>query len=71
MKTQFAIRKIEEWSYDYIKMDCAEGKCYGVLAVCIVFCHAVPLSSLFIEGPPHLLCTVTLSCPLELFFDRG
>ncbi|KAI6013358.1 serine incorporator/TMS membrane protein [Pisolithus microcarpus] len=33
MKTPFAIRKIEEWSYDYIKMDCAEGKCYGVLAV--------------------------------------
>ena len=33
MKTPFAIRKIEEWSYDYIKMDCEEGKCYGVLAV--------------------------------------
>ncbi|KAI5997898.1 serine incorporator/TMS membrane protein, partial [Pisolithus albus] len=33
MKTPFAICKIEEWSYDYIKMDCAEGKCYGVLAV--------------------------------------
>ncbi|KAI5985262.1 serine incorporator/TMS membrane protein [Pisolithus albus] len=33
MKTPFAIHKIEEWSYDYIKMDCAEGKCYGVLAV--------------------------------------
>ncbi|KAG2341376.1 TMS membrane protein/tumor differentially expressed protein [Suillus weaverae] len=33
MKTPFAIRKIEHWSYDYIKMDCVEGKCYGVLAV--------------------------------------
>lgn len=33
MKTPFAIRKIEHWSYDYIKMDCDEGKCYGVLAV--------------------------------------
>ncbi|KAG9315055.1 serine incorporator/TMS membrane protein [Chiua virens] len=33
MKTPFAIRKIEEWSYDYIKMECEEGKCYGVLAV--------------------------------------
>ncbi|KAH0833103.1 serine incorporator/TMS membrane protein [Lanmaoa asiatica] len=33
MKTPFAIRKIEEWSYDYIKMECDEGKCYGVLAV--------------------------------------
>ncbi|KAH7919513.1 TMS membrane protein/tumor differentially expressed protein [Leucogyrophana mollusca] len=33
MKTPFAVRKIEEWSYDYIKMDCEEGNCYGVLAV--------------------------------------
>ncbi|EIW84089.1 TMS membrane protein tumor differentially expressed protein [Coniophora puteana RWD-64-598 SS2] len=33
MKTPFAIRKIESWSYDYIKMDCEGGKCYGVLAV--------------------------------------
>lgn len=31
--TPFAIRQIEKLSYDYIKVDCAEGKCYGVLAV--------------------------------------
>lgn len=33
MKTPFAIRQIERLSYDYIKMDCAGDKCYGVLAV--------------------------------------
>lgn len=33
MKTQWAIKQIEKWSYDYIKMDCAGDKCYGVLAV--------------------------------------
>jgi hypothetical protein len=33
MKTPFAIQQIEKWSYDYIKMDCAGDKCYGVLAV--------------------------------------
>ncbi|KIY68847.1 TMS membrane protein/tumor differentially expressed protein [Cylindrobasidium torrendii FP15055 ss-10] len=33
MKTDVAIRQIEKWSYDYIKMDCAGDKCYGVLAV--------------------------------------
>jgi len=27
------IHLIEKWSYDYIKMDCEDGKCYGVLAV--------------------------------------
>ncbi|THU96337.1 TMS membrane protein/tumor differentially expressed protein [Dendrothele bispora CBS 962.96] len=33
MKTDFMIKQIEKWSYDYIKMDCAADKCYGVLAV--------------------------------------
>jgi hypothetical protein len=33
MKTPFIIKLIEKWSYDYIKMDCADDKCYGVLAV--------------------------------------
>jgi hypothetical protein len=33
MKTPLAIKTIEKWSYDYIKMDCEKGKCYGVLAV--------------------------------------
>ncbi|KAF7969551.1 hypothetical protein HWV62_26957 [Athelia sp. TMB] len=33
MKTPFAIKQIEKWSYDYIKMDCDSDRCYGVLAV--------------------------------------
>ena len=33
MKTPFAIRQIEKISYDYIKIDCPNGGCYGVLAV--------------------------------------
>ncbi|KAF8905016.1 serine incorporator/TMS membrane protein [Gymnopilus junonius] len=33
MKTDLAIKLIEKWSFDYIKMDCAGEKCYGVLAV--------------------------------------
>lgn len=33
MKTNLAIELIKKWSYDYIKMDCDGGKCYGVLAV--------------------------------------
>ncbi|TDL25577.1 TMS membrane protein/tumor differentially expressed protein [Rickenella mellea] len=33
MKTPMAMKLIEKWSYDYIKMECEEGKCYGVLAV--------------------------------------
>lgn len=33
MKTDLAIKQIEKWSVGYIKMDCAEEKCYGVLAV--------------------------------------
>ena len=33
MKTNMAIKLIEKWSFDYIKMECAGEKCYGVLAV--------------------------------------
>ncbi|PSR71372.1 hypothetical protein PHLCEN_2v12748 [Hermanssonia centrifuga] len=33
MKTPVAIKQIEKWSHGYLEMDCAGGKCYGVLAV--------------------------------------
>ena len=42
MKTPMAIKLIEKWSYDYIKMDCTNDKCYGVLAVHRV-CFALSL----------------------------
>ena len=42
MKTPMAIKLIEKWSYDYIKMDCTNDKCYGVLAVHRV-CFALTL----------------------------
>ena len=33
MKTDFAVKLIEKWSFDYIKMECAGEQCYGVLFV--------------------------------------
>ena len=33
MLSDWAIKRLEMWSYDYIKMSCKEGTCYGVLAV--------------------------------------
>ncbi|KAF8622553.1 hypothetical protein AX15_006906 [Amanita polypyramis BW_CC] len=33
MKTDLVIELIEKWSLNYIKMDCKEDKCYGVLAI--------------------------------------
>ncbi|KAI0303642.1 serine incorporator/TMS membrane protein [Multifurca ochricompacta] len=51
MKTPFMIQLIEKWSYDYIKMDCEGGKCYGVLAVHRV-CFAL---SLF-----HIILSISL-----------
>jgi hypothetical protein len=33
-RTNFAIKQIEKLSWDWIKMDCSGGKCYGLLAVC-------------------------------------
>lgn len=32
-RTDIAIRQIEKLSWDWIKMDCSGGKCYGLLAV--------------------------------------
>ncbi|GJN94010.1 hypothetical protein Rhopal_007073-T1 [Rhodotorula paludigena] len=33
MLTDWAIRLVAKWSFDWIKMECSGGKCYGVLAV--------------------------------------
>jgi len=33
MRSQFAAKLLQKWSYDYIKMECEGDKCYGVLAV--------------------------------------
>ncbi|KAK4048636.1 Membrane protein tms1 [Microbotryomycetes sp. JL201] len=51
MLTDWAIKAISKWSYDYIKMNCPEGKCYGVLAVHRI-CFALALF--------HAILAVTL-----------
>ncbi|KAH9972163.1 serine incorporator/TMS membrane protein [Lactifluus volemus] len=51
VKTPSMIKLIESWSYDYIKMDCEDGKCYGVLAVHRV-CFALALF--------HILVSISL-----------
>jgi len=33
MRTDIAIKQIEKLSWDWVKMDCTGGKCYGLLAV--------------------------------------
>lgn len=33
MNSGFALDLMRRWTYDYIKMDCKDNKCYGVLAV--------------------------------------
>ncbi|KDR76388.1 hypothetical protein GALMADRAFT_247842 [Galerina marginata CBS 339.88] len=49
MKSDFAIKLIEKWSFDYIKMDCAGEKCYGVLAVHRI-CFALALFHLILSS---------------------
>lgn len=65
MKTPFAIRKIEEWSYDYIKMECEEGKCYGVLAVRPLRLRLWPSFFILLLGSPTLFCIIPLPLPFE------
>lgn len=33
MLSDWAIKRLQNWSYNYLKLDCKEGTCYGVLAV--------------------------------------
>jgi hypothetical protein len=64
MRTKLAIRLIEKWSYDYIKMDCEEGKCYGVLAVRRVTALLLARAQVS-PGPPNLLRALSLPCDPE------
>lgn len=68
MKTPFAIRQIERLSYDYIKMDCAGDKCYGVLAVS-ARSQADFFHSRFV-GPPHLFRALSFPCHPRSVLDR-
>ncbi|KAH8925474.1 TMS membrane protein/tumor differentially expressed protein [Atractiella rhizophila] len=49
MLTPWAVRQIEKWSYDYIKMNCEGGTCYGVLAV-HRFCFALAVFHLILSA---------------------
>jgi hypothetical protein len=69
MKTRFMIEHIEKWSYDYIKMDCEEGKCYGVLAVSVFFHEVFPLAPSRI-GSPCLLRPRNIPCYSQYLTHR-
>ncbi|TFK21187.1 TMS membrane protein/tumor differentially expressed protein [Coprinopsis marcescibilis] len=49
MKTDAVAKLIKKWSMDYIKMNCAEGQCYGVLAVHRI-CFALSLFHLILSA---------------------
>ncbi|KAF8734686.1 hypothetical protein AX14_003116 [Amanita brunnescens Koide BX004] len=49
MKTDVVIQLIEKWSLNYIKMDCKDGKCYGVLAIHRI-CFALALLHLVLSA---------------------
>ncbi|KAI9638995.1 serine incorporator/TMS membrane protein [Dioszegia hungarica] len=48
-KTDLAIKQLEKLSWDWIKMDCTGGKCYGLLAV-HRFCFALALFHLTLSA---------------------
>jgi hypothetical protein len=35
MLSNWAIKKLEHLTLDYMKLDCAEGSCYGVMGVSV------------------------------------
>jgi hypothetical protein len=48
-RTDIAIKQLEKLSFDWIKMDCSGGKCYGLLAV-HRFCFALALFHLILSA---------------------
>ncbi|KAL7419830.1 Membrane protein tms1 [Cryptotrichosporon argae] len=48
-RTDIAIKQLEKLSWDWIKMDCSGGKCYGLLAV-HRFCFALALFHLLLSA---------------------
>ncbi|SCV74546.1 BQ2448_7575 [Microbotryum intermedium] len=50
MLSDWAIRAVAKWSYEYIKMSCTEGRCYGVLAVSL-FILSCQLLFVFLSVP--------------------
>jgi hypothetical protein len=66
MLSNWAIKQLEHLTLDYLKLDCAGGKCYGILAVrkdhigwfATWHCHMLTLC-----------CTTrSIECALHLFF---
>jgi len=53
-RTDIAIRQLEKLSWDWIKMDCSGGKCYGLLAVRFLL-HEIMMELMI--GSPILLRT--------------
>ena len=75
MKTDAAIKLIQKWSLDYIKMECSGEKCYGVLAVCIVFYDSFLIIGFdndiprFIESALHSPYSTSFLAPPCLAFE--
>ena len=72
MKTDAAIKLIQKWSLDYIKMECSGEKCYGVLAVCILFRIFFSIDNdiaRFIESALHSPYSISFLAPPCLVFE--
>jgi hypothetical protein len=53
-KTDLAIKQLEKLSWDWIKMDCTGGKCYGLLAVSFRILWLVQMVKLTVQV--HRFC---------------
>ena len=36
MLSNWAIKQLQHITLDYMKLECKEGTCYGIIAVCII-----------------------------------
>lgn len=77
MLTDGAIKLLAKWSYDYIKMNCDGGRCYGVLAVhrigfALALFHAVlGLLLIGVKDTRVKRAAIQNGCVLDALFDKS
>ena len=67
-RTDIAIKQLEKLSWDWIKMDCSGGKCYGLLAVSGTS-ERNQFNAKLLLGSSLLLCLGALPSPAVGIFD--
>lgn len=69
MLSNWAIKRLEHLTLDYMKFDCKEGSCYGVIGVRNKNGSEAPEFITLSVGSSYIICTCLISRHTWLFID--